>query len=539
LFDTSAKLYAEITQPKDEDGQARYSHLPLVDVPKLLQAPSQIPPLFAFSRTSVYLLMSPSTTQKTPKSVVLRGTSTHGPLELEIPIQVLEEPGETIHQLAAKKAVGELEEGRGWLLNAKDNKGSRLKDQFPGRFDEIVEREAVRLGVQFQVGGKFCSFVAVEKKEKSKDAEGDALMSEKEYDFLDVDTDAITLDEGEQTNLVNQRCVELHGRSESSILRGGFSGFGRLASSVVGGSPRCRRTNEPARKSTGGMAPRKQLASMAARMSAPRSLPASNSSDRVDSKSFGSPSFANKPSEHSESFASDSTMHYQSAPRKPTKLSSSPRVATGFFGLTSASAAPAPLASTGAMGGFPASSPLMRSAVNAYAPATSSHRPHAQTVAEKEEESDDDMGFSLYGDEDTPAPAPAFAPPPPPSAGAWASAPKKRKGSSVFTRGNPPLTLTMDPLQALIETQTFEGFWEWTRELCTVLGVDKTAVESKVTGFDTKVLATALAVHYFEAKLSKDKDSWEMIVEKAKGWLESMGHDEDDAIWKLIGGVVA
>ena len=102
-------------------------------------------------------------------SVFLKGTSSKGPIQFKIPVEKIAEPGETIHQLAARKAVGELEEGRGWLSFAKDEHGTLLKDKFgndpsfvqfggkpkPSRFDEIVEREAVRLGVEYQVGSKF------------------------------------------------------------------------------------------------------------------------------------------------------------------------------------------------------------------------------------------------------------------------------------------------------------------------------------------------------------------------------------------------
>lgn len=142
--------------------------------------------------------MSPETVQKTPTSVVLRATSAHGPLELEIPVDVLEQPGETIHQLAAKKAIVDLEEGRGWLVDSRNKKDNiSLKTIYPGRFDEMVEREAVRLGVHFQVGGKSCSFVAVEKESTSEDEDGDESMVEKEpdndWDYLDDDMDEKTL----------------------------------------------------------------------------------------------------------------------------------------------------------------------------------------------------------------------------------------------------------------------------------------------------------------------------------------------------------
>ncbi|KAF9940986.1 hypothetical protein BGZ67_006224 [Mortierella alpina] len=178
LFDTSVDLDKEAPSPADDDsGAARYSHLPPLAAPKLLQVPSVIPPLYAFNRTTVYLLMDPKCSQKRPKSVVLRGTSTHGPLELEISIQILDTPGETIHQLAAKKAISELEQGRGWMAQAKDESGELISSKNPGRFSEMVEREAVRLGVLFQVGGKWCSFVAVENEDNGEKAKVVELLS--------------------------------------------------------------------------------------------------------------------------------------------------------------------------------------------------------------------------------------------------------------------------------------------------------------------------------------------------------------------------
>ncbi|KAH9240858.1 hypothetical protein K456DRAFT_1822403 [Colletotrichum gloeosporioides 23] len=162
-------------QQDDGTGTERFSHVPTVKPPKTLQAPFRIPPLYPYSRTSVYLLLSPERAMRnrTPSSVVLRGTSSQGPLELEIPITILAEKAETIHQLAARKAVKELEEGRGWIFHAKGKDGKELQKSHPGRFPAMVEREAVRLGVGFQVGGKWCSFVAVE----ANDDDGDAVES--------------------------------------------------------------------------------------------------------------------------------------------------------------------------------------------------------------------------------------------------------------------------------------------------------------------------------------------------------------------------
>ncbi|KAL8926336.1 MAG: hypothetical protein Q9172_001845 [Xanthocarpia lactea] len=152
----------------DNEKANPFAHLPDITVPKIMQSPQSIPPLFPFSRTSVYLMFSGYSSQKIPKSVVLRAKSDHGPLELEIPIEILPTPGQTIHQLAARKAMQELEEGRGWIHEAQDESGKPVKEHYASRFDEMVQREAVRMGVQFQVGGKWCSFVAVKDKRKVK-----------------------------------------------------------------------------------------------------------------------------------------------------------------------------------------------------------------------------------------------------------------------------------------------------------------------------------------------------------------------------------
>ncbi|KAL2259009.1 hypothetical protein VTK26DRAFT_7458 [Humicola hyalothermophila] len=180
LFDESVDPDVEMVDASVDTTTAggKYSHVPSVPEPKILQAPFVIPPLFPFTRTSVYLLLSPETAQKRPKSVVLRGTSPVGPVELEVPVTVLAEKAETIHQLAARKAVKELEEGRGWIYHAKEasEQGTQvlLRDKYPGRFNDMVEREAVRLGVTYQVGGKWCSFVAVEGDKEQAEPEQEA-----------------------------------------------------------------------------------------------------------------------------------------------------------------------------------------------------------------------------------------------------------------------------------------------------------------------------------------------------------------------------
>jgi hypothetical protein len=171
--------------------------LPTVPCPKLCQAPHKIPTLFPFSRTSVYLLMSPETIQRNPTAVILRATSSHGPLALEIPVEALSTPAETIHQLAARKAVQDLEEGRGWIYDAKDQNDKLIKDRYPSCFEDLVQREAVRLGEKFQIAGKWCSFVAVAANDKEiaekekKDIEQKSLVTDEDGDIYSGEFDRL------------------------------------------------------------------------------------------------------------------------------------------------------------------------------------------------------------------------------------------------------------------------------------------------------------------------------------------------------------
>jgi len=139
-------------------------------------------------------MLLPTDEKRRPEALLLKGTSPDGPLELEISVQILDNPGETIHQLAAKKAVQELEEGRGWLQEAKLEDGTSVKDKFPSYMHELVRREAVRLGVKYQVGSKYCSFVAIEKDEVQSSSRSKETVNE-DFKFIDADSDGITLAE--------------------------------------------------------------------------------------------------------------------------------------------------------------------------------------------------------------------------------------------------------------------------------------------------------------------------------------------------------
>ena len=216
----------DVSMP-DVDDHNLYSHLPAVAAPKLLQTPQDIPPLYPFTRVTVYILISPGATNGIPKAVILRDSFLERPFEIKIPVEVLPQPSKTIHQLAAKRAVKELEEGRGWLRHAADENGTLLKDKYVTDFKHMIVREAVRLGVRYQIAGKFTSFVAVE---SNTDPNHQAETREM------------------QSRQVSAATSSLGARNPPNT--------------------RHNRTSLPARHSTSGQAPRKQLASRSAKLHA-------------------------------------------------------------------------------------------------------------------------------------------------------------------------------------------------------------------------------------------------------------------------------
>lgn len=190
--------------------------LPKLPVPAILQAPTELPPLFPFIRSTAFVLLSKKK-PSLPEKIFLRADSRHGPLELEIPVQDVGR-GETLHQLAAKRAMTELEESRGWIQDAKTSSGDLVKEKWESRMDELIQSECERLGTLFQIAGKHCSFVAVKKTKQTRTKESLQRSSERdaqnrteqsegsEDDFVVVDKTEASSD-GAKQGATNFLCV--------------------------------------------------------------------------------------------------------------------------------------------------------------------------------------------------------------------------------------------------------------------------------------------------------------------------------------------
>ncbi|KAH8723397.1 von Willebrand factor type A domain-containing protein [Phaeosphaeriaceae sp. PMI808] len=518
LFDTSVDPDAEKPPAYDETGEQRYAHLPSIMTPKIIQAPQNIPSLFAFNRTTAYLLLGPDAPAATPKSVILRGTSAHGPLELEIPIQVLDMPGETIHQLAAKKAISELEQGRGWLPEAKDEAGTLIKTRFEGRFDDMVEREAVKLGVQFQVGGKWCSFVAVESNKQSKEVEEKKTEG---WDWLEDETQAeaakYSYAESSEYNegLMPRQAVPPRMRSGSPF--GNLFGLGK---------PKISRKTSRAVPSQGfemslgqQQAPVHAQASNAQALQAHQSslmmLKQENKNRRLMMPAGSSPSFNSAPPLNNDAF--------------PAPPGAPPPMACQSFG------SPAKVSSDQSTMAYQSSGPPPQQSFGS----TSLSQPSADTtkqgpaayglnpIAKKAKSSSITSGISSRFSRGSMKPAPydssasMTSPPPPP----------------------PPAKTPQTPealTNYLILLQTFEGFWTLSPSLLESLKVQDAAVQAEraKSGVDVAVFVTALVIAMFEQKLKAFEGTWELVVEKAKGWLGEQGVGDVEGLVAKAGVLV-
>jgi hypothetical protein len=541
----------------------KYDHLPAVSVPRYLQTPSRIPALFPFNRTTVYVLLSDATPAQQPKSVLLKGTSRHGPLELEIPITTTAKKDSVIHCLAARKEVKELEEGRGWLTHAKDTSGKLLKEKHDGHFSDMVEREAVRLGVKYQAGGKWCSFVAVADNEDVQEVEQpqEAIIAESSNVVTPSRSLARTgISFGGAFSLQSMPApstnpfsapgssTAVFGNSRAMNTGGGLfgaapGGFSNTGGSLLGTEPRglFGSANPPSSATPVGSA---------------------NTGGGLfgfapgGSSNTGGSLFGAAPG---GSLSMGGGLFGSANPPPSAAPVRSANTGGGLFGFAPGGSSntggslfgAAPGGSSGAGGGLFGSAhppppmagnpepPIVQAAALAPRDAEVDEKLLAQYQSEMAEAaamplvdfsddeggdlSDEDMGFALMDDG-----------PPAPQVPYQAPNPARKKISEL------------SPLQALTTLQTFSGSWTWSADLERVLGlsaetVSKVELPAAVRDHAEKdsILATACAVLFFKKKLMDEKDTWEMLVEKAEGWLEdSIGEDGvselDSVLEKLL-----
>ena len=171
--------------------------------------------------------------------------------------------------------------------------------------------------------------------------------------------------------------------------------------------------------------------------------------------------------------------------------------------------------------------------------------------------SDEDMGFGCF---EKASAAPMAHPGQPPalrtlspaqvleSRGRFGSS-KRSSRSAMGPSFSPPQRQKVQEdtgtlLQRLIARQSFEGSWDAIGKLpLDEMYLDRDAISLANAQLNAskseRLLATAIVVLFLEKKMQDEEETWELIVEKARAWLESEVAEEVLArVWQLAEGVV-
>lgn len=503
LFDPKVNPEIESIDALDEK-----TGLPNIQHPKLLQAPHKIPSLVPFSRTTVYLLMGPETIQRNPTSVVLRATCPHGPLALEIPVEVLSERDQTIHQLAARKASQDLEESRGWVYDGQLSDEVLIKDKYPGNFDAIIEKEAVRLGETFQVANKWCSFVAV-----SSNDDGVKITTPMESEKAEV------LQQVQVSVSTEIQHAIPHSRSSPSAF-----GFGSIFHSRRSSSPRRDMLQSPPQPAPPPLPARRRRAGMIG-ASAPQ--PANGMLG-----GFGSAATHARTSQSAGLFGSVPSGSIQS-----NSQSTGGDTRSQSSSLWSVSPPP---------GGSLFSNFCSTSVTKMQSQAADSD--DEEDDDEYEEHEEDEEGEAEYME--APKARKRLQPLPPSQSNHprfyRAGHPTSFPSKPVVTQApphnvsppNPVIKTDADKVLAIIDLQAFDGSWDpKEKTLVTLLGLK--TIPNAPEGVDSKAWITCLVIAFLENKISNEEGMWELVVEKARGFVEGVMQEKSvEEIEKMATDVV-
>ena len=86
-----------------------------------------------------------------------------------------------------------------------------------------------------------------------------------------------------------------------------------------------------------------------------------------------------------------------------------------------------------------------------------------------------------------------------------------------------------DKVLAVIDLQDFEGWWDISDALVQITGLAREEFEKKkkmgMDGQTMKFWVTSLVLVFLETDAPAEKGVWELIVEKARGWVRMSGKD--------------
>ncbi|CAB4410786.1 unnamed protein product [Rhizophagus irregularis] len=208
---------------------------------KVQQAPYFIPPIYPGVRFIVYCILEKNI--EPCKVITLKATSQDGPMKLDIPLDPVTLQGSIIHRLAVRKLIQDLDDEKSFLHKNPKNAGKNIS----------AKEYIVKLGKTFNLASKHTSFIGIDERTSEPD---EVFIKAKQV-------------------IVPQAVVSSgSGRGLSGLGKGGAKRHRRINFDAMNDEddedddapppPKRSATNRIARKSTGGKAPRKQLASSVA-----------------------------------------------------------------------------------------------------------------------------------------------------------------------------------------------------------------------------------------------------------------------------------
>ncbi|KAJ5094660.1 hypothetical protein N7456_010521 [Penicillium angulare] len=480
---------------------------PHITRPMVIQAPHKIPPLYPFIRTTVFLLLDPESADKIPRSLTFSATSKQGPLCLRIPITDMGQ-GETIHQLASRKAVVELEELHGWLDDWKDECGNTFACLHQGTKEKVAARECKSLGIKYQVTGKHCSFVALEAKTEASPEDSQENYTEEAQDKA-------------QRNISTKPVAEIMSRVVTSGMFSPptfkpFSITNSIDASFID-----HVTSSAGIYSPPGMRFQQQSQTQ----SAYRGFGGGGGA------LFGCPASATRggASENSQSIIVSGGLFGAAVPLPSINRIQYARPLFGSAPAAAAAAPPPPMPSSGALFGAPAPTPIPFGGPPSGSLFGSAPAPTASPFGMP-------SSGSLFGS----APPPF----PPARAGAVAGGRKLKAGmpmtSASMARSKVKASNVRDAaatsksmVHALINMQKFDGSWVWEQNLFKVLGLVMDDIRTKIICMlqndgmrdtlnerEANIVATLMAMGWLRREHHDTKATWELVYEKANAWVQ-------------------
>ncbi|CAG8726389.1 8910_t:CDS:10 [Dentiscutata erythropus] len=133
---------------------------------KIQQAPFLIPPIYSGVRFIVYCLLEKGIEAR--EEITLIAMSNDGPIKISIPLDPVLLNGSTIHALAARKLIQDLDDGTSFIHKHPRNNEKNIPDSF-------IREQIVKLGTIYNLASKHTSFLAIDERDNRSVAESKNL----------------------------------------------------------------------------------------------------------------------------------------------------------------------------------------------------------------------------------------------------------------------------------------------------------------------------------------------------------------------------